>query len=80
MGTHYTNQSRKKDSVKTTNAEPAEVHTFSFKVSFDYVCDLNICKDYFVVDCGATAYIVTNKSKIIIFADSASYQMDILFS
>ena len=64
---------RKKDSVKrlkTTNAEPADVHTFSFKVSFDNVCDVNMCKDNLLVDCGATAHIVTNKSKFISFDDS----------
>jgi len=61
--THDTKQCRKKkDTAKSVMADPS-TDSFAFKVS---ECQ-SVCQDSLLVDCGATAHILTEKSKFTSF-------------
>ena len=65
--THYTRSCRKKDSAKTVKDEPLHSYAFTFCTdTVDTVCN----KESFLVDCGATAHIIHDRSKFVRFDES----------
>ena len=68
--THYTNQCRRKDAAKVTNTDDSsgsQGHSFAFRVSVDYAGVCNPTPYKLLVDCGATAHILNDKSKFECF-------------
>jgi hypothetical protein len=69
---HDTSFCRKKDSTKSVQSNESDDHSFTFKIKVDNV---NLCElsggnpESLLVDCGATAHIVHDKSKFEKFDD-----------
>jgi len=65
--THDTKQCRKKkDAVKSLTEESPQSDSFAFRAS---ECR-SVCQGSLLVDCGATAHIITDKSKFTSFEQS----------